>query len=308
MTGTKIPERRFERLDGGFAAAATRGGITRVMVHGYGQVVTERTGPPEFAEVARLWEKVTGDDISGGHAVWADAFTNSRGLALSYRRGRVLLAGDAAHWHMPIGGQSLNVALQDAVNLGWKLAGVINGWASPQLLDSYHAERRPVAVRVLDYVAAQELLLLGGPEIEPLRAVLAELIGLHPARDHLARVVSNLDDRYPASGSPLAGRRFPNVRMSTPAGPLTRAALLSSTEPVIVRLGPDGREPPPVTLPGGYRIPVIHAQPEPPGAATGADLMAAAGADLILIRPDGYVAWAGADPIELNQVIQQLFG
>ncbi|MGH3160172.1 MAG: FAD-dependent monooxygenase, partial [Streptosporangiaceae bacterium] len=208
VTGIAIRDRRFERLAGGFAVASTRDDVTRVMVHATGQRVAERTGPPEFGEVARLWERVTGEDISGGTPIWLDSFDNSRGQADSYRRGRVLLAGDAAHWHMPIGGQALNVGLQDAVNLGWKLAGTVNGSAVPGLLDSYHDERHPAAARVLDYVAAQEILLLGGTEFEPLRAVLAELAGLGQVHAHLARVTSNLDDRHGPPGSPLAGRRI----------------------------------------------------------------------------------------------------
>jgi 2-polyprenyl-6-methoxyphenol hydroxylase-like FAD-dependent oxidoreductase len=211
VTGVEIRDRRFERLEAGFAVAATRDGVTRVMVHAAGQGITERTGPPEFGEVVRRWEKVTGEDISGGTAIWLDSFDNSMGQADSYRRGRVLLAGDAAHWHMPIGGQALNVGLQDAVNLGWKLAGTVHGRAAPGLLDSYHAERHPAAARVLDYVAAQEVLLLGGTEIEPLRAVLAELIGLAEVRDHLARVVSNLDDRDLAIGKLLSEGRLENA-------------------------------------------------------------------------------------------------
>ncbi len=194
IRGIDIRDRRFERLDGGFAAASTRGGITRVMVHAKGHRVAGRTGPPEFGEIARLWRQVTGEDIAGGEAVWLDAFDNSVGQADQYRRGPVFLAGDAAHWHMPIGGQALNIGLADAVNLGWKLAAAVNGRAAPALLDTYHDERHPVAERAMRYVRAQEIVLLGGPEIEPLRAVLAELISLGDARDHLATVVSGLDD------------------------------------------------------------------------------------------------------------------
>jgi 2-polyprenyl-6-methoxyphenol hydroxylase-like FAD-dependent oxidoreductase len=142
-----------------------------------------------------LWQKVTGEDISGGHAIWVDAFDNARGQVDRYRQGRVLLAGDAAHWHMPIGGQALNVGLQDAVSLGSKLARVLTGRAPERLLDAYHSERHPVAAKVLNHVAAQEMLLLGDRDIEPLRMVLAELIKLPQVRGHLSRVVSNLDDR-----------------------------------------------------------------------------------------------------------------
>lgn len=202
VTGIQIRDRRFERLEAGFAVASTRDGVTRVMVHAAGQGVTERTGPPEFEEVVRLWRKVTGEDISGGTAIWLDAFDNALGQADSYRRGRVLLAGDAAHWHMPIGGQALNIGLHDAVNLGWKLAETVHGRAAPGLLDSYHDERHTVAKRVLDHVAAQELVLIGGPEFEPLRTVLGELTGLDQVRAHFAGVASNLNQQYGTADAP----------------------------------------------------------------------------------------------------------
>ncbi len=301
VTGIEIPDRRFERLEGGFAAASTRGGVTRVMVHPFGQEMAERTGPPRFPEVARRWEKVTGEDISGGNAIWVDAFDDARGLVDCYRQGRVLLAGDAAHWYMPIGGQALNVGLQDAVNLGWKLAGLVNGWAPSQLLDTYHSERHPVAARVLDYVAAQEILLLSGGEIEPLRAVLAELIGLDQVRRHMARVVSGLDDRYGAYDSPLAGRRVPNVKLRNESGSVITAGLLTGTEPVIVRLSPavNGAAEA-VALPAGFRIRTIHAVPEPPDSFLGIET--------ILVRPDGYIAWAGNNDAELSRAIEEWFG
>lgn len=299
LTGVAIRDRRFERLDTGFAVAATRDGVTRVMMHAAGQGVAERTGPPEFAEVVRLWEKVTGEDISGGTAVWLDSFDNARGQADSYRRGRVLLAGDAAHWHMPIGGQALNVGLQDAVNLGWRLAGTVNGWASPELLDGYHDERHPAAARVLDHVAAQELLLLGGPEIEPLRAVLAELTGLTQVRDHLARVAGNLDDRYGPPAAWPVGRRVANLRLRTESGPL-RA---TGTEPVLVRLtDPAGRGDAAGRTDstgdlGRFAVPTIRATADEgrlPGIAT------------LLLRPDGYVAWADDGEEDLDRALGRL--
>lgn len=287
VTGIQIRDRRFERLEAGFAVAATRDGVTRVMVHAAGQGVVERSGPPEFGEVVLLWEKVTGEDISNGTAIWLDSFDNSLGQADCYRRGRVLLAGDAAHWHMPIGGQALNVGLQDAVNLGWKLAGTVNGWAASELLDSYHDERHPAAARVLDHVAAQEILLLGGPEIEPLRAVLSELTDLGEVRTYLAEVASNLGDRYGPAESPLVGRRVASLRLRTESGRLR----VAGTEPVIVRLTPssEGR--------GALAIDTIHARDEEgslPGITT------------LLLRPDGYIAWAGDSEEDLDQAIGKL--
>ncbi len=203
VTGIDIRNRRFERLPGGFAVAATRGGVTRVMVHAAGQAPAGRTSPPEFAEVVRLWEKVTGEDIAMGTAIWLDAFDNAMGQVRAYRRGRILLAGDAAHWHMPIGGQALNIGLQDAADLGGKLAATVRGSAPPGLLDTYHRERHASAARVMDYVAAQDTLLLGGPEVEEFRAVLAELLELPAAHDHLVRLAAGVE----APGHPVRQAR-----------------------------------------------------------------------------------------------------
>jgi 2-polyprenyl-6-methoxyphenol hydroxylase-like FAD-dependent oxidoreductase len=299
VTGIEIRDRRFERLESGLAVAGTRDGVTRVMVYAAGQGVVGRTAPPRFEEVARLWDKVTGEDISGGNAIWIDSFDNARGQADSYRRGRILLAGDAAHWHMPIGGQALNVGLQDAINLGWKLAGSVDGWAAPGLLDSYDAERHPVAARVLAYVAAQEIVLFDGGDIEPLRAVLSELIGLDQVRRHLARVVSGLDDRYGPRESAMAGCRIANVTLRSESGSAVTAGLLTGTKPTIVRLTAraDGaRETP--DLFGRVPVPTIHAIPDDDSFQ---------GITTILLRPDGYVAWAGDDEEELSLKIGQWF-
>ena len=296
VSGVQIRDRRFERLLAGFAVAGTHDGVTRVMAHAYGQGVTGRTAPPDLSEVGRLWEKVTGEDISGGEARWTDAFDNARGQADGYRRGRVLLAGDAAHWHLPIGGQSLNIGVQDAVNLGWKLAGVLSGWAPERLLDSYQDERHPVAARMLSYVAAQETLLIGDREIEPLRAVLAELIALDQVRGHLARVVSGLDDHYAAGGSAPVGRRVVRARLRDRNG---AAVAPIGPEPVVVRLSTTADDKP-TALPCGLEIPTIHAVSENPTVL--------AGADVLIVRPDGYIAWAGRDDGALGPALEQWLG
>jgi 2-polyprenyl-6-methoxyphenol hydroxylase-like FAD-dependent oxidoreductase len=305
VTGLEIRDRRFERLERGFAVAATRHGVTRVMVHGFGRGAVIRTGPPGFPEVAGLWEEVTGEDISRGHAIWVDAFDNSRGQVTCYRRGRILLAGDAAHWHMPIGGQALNVGLQDAVNLGWKLAGSVNGWAPPDLLDSYDNERYAVGARALESVAAQETLLLGGREVEPLRAVLSEVLALDRAHEHLARAAGDLDIRYETGDCPLAGRRIPNVKLQNESGLTTVAELLVGAEGAILRTSKPDRassdaDTEMVALAGGFRIPIVHAVP------VGTD--AFEGITMILLRPDGYVAWAGSDESCLNSALVRWFG
>jgi oxygenase/bifunctional oxygenase/reductase len=183
VTGLDVPDRRFERFEHGMAVASTRAGVTRVMVHEFGREVARR--PPTFEALAEIWAKVTGEDIAHGTPVWVDSFDNSRGHAREYRRGRVFLAGDAAHWHLPIGGQALNVGLQDAVSLG-------DAFRPGRSLDDYHAERHPAAATILRHVVAQEELLLGGPEVEPLRAVLAELVALPQVQSHLAALLSGV--------------------------------------------------------------------------------------------------------------------
>jgi 2-polyprenyl-6-methoxyphenol hydroxylase-like FAD-dependent oxidoreductase len=192
VTGLDVRDRRFERLDRGLAVAATRDGVTRVMVHAFGHPASRRASAPEFAEFAATWAEVTGEDISGGTAIWVDAFDNQYGQVTDYRRGRVLLAGDAAHWHMPIGGQALNLGLQDAADLGTKLAARTRDRAADSVLDSYHEERHAAGARVLRHVRAQELLLLGGSEVAPLRALLGELLTIDPVHRLMAELASGI--------------------------------------------------------------------------------------------------------------------
>ncbi|WP_410667994.1 FAD-dependent monooxygenase [Amycolatopsis sp. cmx-4-68] len=183
VTGLDVPDRRFERFEHGMAVASTRAGVTRVMVHEFGPEVTHEQ--PTFETVAETWAKVTGEDISHGTPVWVDAFDNSRGQATEYRRGRVFLAGDAARWHLPIGGQALNVGLQDAVGLGRR-------FRPGESLDGYHDERHAAGAETLRHAVAQEDLLLGGPDVGPLRAVLAELLELPQVRSHLTALLSGV--------------------------------------------------------------------------------------------------------------------
>jgi len=197
VAGVDIPQRRLRRCATGLVSAARRDdGTTRIMVHEFGHPAAAHTGRPEFAAVAAAWRRVTGEDIAGATPVWLDAFDDASLQASRYRDGRVLLAGDAAHVQMPVGGQAINVGLQDAVNLGWKLAAQVRGWAPAGLLDSYHAERHPVAARVLTEVRAQATLLFGGAEVDALRAVLTQVCELTEVHAHLAGRVSGLDVRY----------------------------------------------------------------------------------------------------------------
>ncbi|AVH55987.1 KR domain-containing protein [Streptomyces dengpaensis] len=224
ITGVEIPDRRFERHPNG-VANARRGpdGVTRLMVHEYGRVPAPDGAPPDADEVGRVWKRVTGEDIGGARAVWVNAFHNACGQAARYRRGRVFLAGDAAHAQLPVGGQALNLGLQDAASLGEKLTARIAGRADDGVLDSYHAERHPAGARVLGYIEAQAHLLFGGPEMDALRAVFAELLTLAPVRTHLATTIGGLDGPRPlvppAAGPAVAAGP---AEEPTATGPFTR--------------------------------------------------------------------------------------
>ncbi|WP_261574265.1 SDR family oxidoreductase [Frankia gtarii] len=202
VAGIDIPNRRFERHPRGMATAARwPDGTTRVMVHLHGQRPVPRSRPPGFDEVVAAWATVTGEDIGHGTPVWLNAFDDTSRQVTRYRRGRVLLAGDAAHRQMPVGGQALNLGLQDAADLGAKLAGRVLGRAGEDVLDSYHASRHPVGARTLTNIRAQALLLLGGPEVEPLRSTIGALMGNAAVHRHLARMISGLESAPPAGAA-----------------------------------------------------------------------------------------------------------
>ncbi|MFJ7098650.1 FAD-dependent monooxygenase [Streptomyces mirabilis] len=201
VLGITIPDRRFERLPAGLATAFRwPDGSTRVMVHLYGATPQARAGNPGFDEVVAAWAKVTGEDIGAGTPVWLNAFDNTSRQAGGYRQGRVLLAGDAAHRQMPVGGQALNLGLQDAAELSGPLLDRLRG-GPHSVLDRYDARRRPVGARTLTNIQAQTLLLLGGPEIEGVREIFAELMGFGAVRAHLARMISGIGPAGPAATS-----------------------------------------------------------------------------------------------------------
>ncbi|WP_181797605.1 FAD-dependent monooxygenase, partial [Streptomyces sp. WELS2] len=217
-------------------------GVHRIIVCERDNPPRERTGPPPFEEVAAAWQRLTHQDISGATPVWVSAFGNAARQVTEYRRGRVLLAGDAAHIHLPAGGQGMNTGIQDAVNLGWKLAAVVRGTAPEALLDTYHAERHPVGRRLLTNTQAQGLLYLSGSEMQPLRDLLAELIAYEDVSRHLAGMISGLDIRYDvgASGHPLPGRRMPHLELVSADGDKTSTtALLHTARGLLLDLADD---------------------------------------------------------------------
>jgi hypothetical protein len=209
--------------------------------------------------------------------------------AASYREGRVLLAGDAAHVHYPVGGQGLNIGVQDAVNLGWKLAQVVKGTSPESLLDTYHAERHPVAARVLRTTMAQTALTRSDARIDAVRDTLAELLGMDEPRTRVAAMQSGLDIQFDlGEGHPLLGRRMPDLDLVTSGCPLRVYTLLHDARPALVNLGePGGVD----IAPWADRVRLIDA------AYGGTWELPALGEvtapTAVLIRPDGHVAWVG---------------
>jgi hypothetical protein len=207
--------------------------------------------------------------------------------AATYRKGRVLLAGDAAHVHAPDGGQGLNTGVQDAVNLGWKLAQVVKGASPDSLLDTYHAERHPVAARVLRITMAQTVLLRPEERIKALNETIAELLSMEEPSTRFAAMMSGLDIHYDlGEGHPLLGRRMPDLDLVTADGSLRVYTLLHAARPVLLNLGePGGFD----IAPWADRVQLVDA--EYAGAWELPAIGQVAAPVAVLIRPDGVAAW-----------------
>ena len=258
-----------------------------------GVMVTEerlgRTGEPTLGDLSAALIAVYGTDYGIHRPTWISRFTDMTRQAAAYRDRRVLLAGDAAHVHYPAGGQGLNTGVQDAVNLGWKLAQVVKGTAPDSLLDTYHAERHPVAAKVLRNTMAQVALLRTDDRTNALRDTIAELLRMDEPRKRVAAEMSGLDIHYDlGAGHPLLGRRVPDLDLVTAKGPLRVFTLLHAARPVLLNLGEPGAfnitpwaqhvRLIDASYGGAWELPAIGAVPAPTA---------------ILIRPDGHVAWVG---------------
>jgi 3-(3-hydroxy-phenyl)propionate hydroxylase len=259
----------------------------------FGVVLSEhyvpQRGEPTLRDVSRALVAVWGTDYGVHSPTWISRFTDMTRQAASYREGRVLLAGDAAHVHYPVGGQGLQVGVQDAVNLGWKLAQVVHGTSPEGLLDTYHTERHPVAARVLKNTMAQTALTRSDARIDALRETVSDLLSMDEPRRRLAGMISGLDVHYDlGEGHPLLGRRMPDLDLVTAGGPLRVFTLLHGARPVLLNLGePGGLD---VTAwadrvqsvdaepAGTWELPVVGAVPAPTA---------------VLVRPDGHFAWVG---------------
>jgi hypothetical protein len=217
----------------------------------------------------------------------------------------VLLAGDAAHVHSPVGGQGLNTGVQDAVNLGWKLAQVVKGISSDRLLDTYHAERHPVGARVLRTTMAQVALTRPDDRTEALRDSVSELLSMDEPRRRFAAMMSGLDIRYDlGEGHPLLGRRIPDLDLVTGDGPLRVFTLLHDARPVLLDLGGSGGAD---VTPWADRVRLVQARYD--GTWELPALGAVAAPSAVLIRPDGYVAWVGdQSQVGLSDVLTTWFG
>lgn len=277
------------------------GGIWLPVMAGTTPVTLPREAAVTTEEVARALAAVHGPETRLGRLRWGSRFSNASRQVSDYRVGRVLFAGDAAHIHSPIGGQGLNLGVQDAANLGWKLAAQVRGDAPEGLLDSYHSERHPVAARVIATVRAQHVLMSPSPDADDvlaLRAIVIDLARLPDANRYLAGLMSGLDLRYDLGGSdPLVGTRMPDLELSTAGGTTTRVStLLRSGHGLLLELGHSIAAD--ALLAGVDRVTARPAETAGseilPGIGT--DTGAAPGVDRILIRPDGYVRWVGADP------------
>jgi 2-polyprenyl-6-methoxyphenol hydroxylase-like FAD-dependent oxidoreductase len=252
----------------------------------------DRDREPTLDDVRAALVAAYGTDFGVHRPTWISRFTDACRQAADYRRGRVLLAGDAAHVHGPQGGQGLNVGVQDAVNLGWKLAQVVHGTSPEHLLDTYHAERHPVGARVLQDTMAQVALGRADERSLALREAVAELLAMDEPRRRIAAMLSGLDVHYDLGpGHPLVGWRVPDVDLATADGATTVHALLHDARPLVLDLGGPGGPGGPDLSPWAGRVRVVHATHD---AAWELPLLGPVAApEAVAIRPDGHVAWAG---------------
>jgi 2-polyprenyl-6-methoxyphenol hydroxylase-like FAD-dependent oxidoreductase len=246
-------------------------------------------GEPSMDELRERLIAVYGTDYGAHSPIWISRFSDMTRQAESYREGRVMLAGDAAHVHSPIGGQGLNTGVQDAMNLGWKLAQVVKGASPESLLDSYHAERHPVAARVLRTTMAQIALNRRDARTNALRDTVAELMVMDEPRRAFGAMQAGLDIHYDlGEGHPLLGRRMPDLDLVSPDGPLRVFTLLHDARPVLLNLGePGGCD----ITPWADRVQMVDAECAGPWELP--VLGAVTAPTAVLIRPDGHVAWVG---------------
>jgi 2-polyprenyl-6-methoxyphenol hydroxylase-like FAD-dependent oxidoreductase len=272
-------------------------------------IVSERQlGPssePTLHDLSEALITVYDTDFGIHNPTWISRFTDMTRQAAAYRAGRVLLAGDSAHVHYPAGGQGLSLGVQDAVNLGWKLAQVVKGISPESLLDTYHAERHPVGARALQHTMAQGVLQRADERMKALVNVVSELVSMDEPRKRIAGLISGLDIHYDlGEGHPLLGRRMPDLDLLTADGALRVFELLHNAKPFLLNLGEPGRF---NITPWADRVQLIDAQYA--GEWELPVLGAVTAPTAVLTRPDGYVAWIADDTdIGLRDALTTWFG
>ncbi|MBB4783441.1 FAD-dependent oxidoreductase [Streptomyces rapamycinicus] len=279
-------------------------GLYRVVWGIYGRGETDADQPVTAAEVRDSVRLRYGDAVEVDEIRWLSRFTDSAYQAEHYRRGRVLLAGDAAHVHLPAAGQGLNLGVQDAMNLGWKLAAEVAGWAPAGLLDSYHGERHPIGESVVENTRAQAVLTNPSEEYDGLRAIFVRLLRMGPVSHYLAGMVSGLDIRYPMPGGgtdELTGARMPDPDLSVDGAERPMSTLLRSGRGLLLTTDATRRWATQATAWTG-RVDAVTAAALPDVPA-----------DAVLVRPDGYVCWAAAAsddtaPERLTDALETWFG
>jgi len=284
----------FNEQEGGDAFLVPLGnGVYRILFGGAEQQTVPRDAPVTEAEIRFALEQKFANPPRLIGIRWASRFTDASRQAASYRVERVFLAGDAAHIHFPAGGQGLNLGMQDAFNLGWKLAAVIKAGAAPTLLDTYHTERHPVGARVLQNARAQATLWIPDPDMRAVHAVVAFALEAADANRRLADMVAGLDIRYEIAGSPAharLGSRVPDIRLLDGGGVLQLSRIagtntLRAIEPWQDRVATE----------------VLPASDVPPASDTSAVA--------VLIRPDGHICWAGdVEGTGLAEALERWFG
>jgi 3-(3-hydroxy-phenyl)propionate hydroxylase len=301
---TDEPQVGIRREGGGIGPVDPQrgGGPYRVVLK---EQRVDHAADPDLDDLRAALVAAYGTDYGAHDPTWISRFNDASRQATSYRAGRVLLAGDAAHIHSPHGGQGLNTGVQDAVNLGWKLAQVVDGTSPDALLDTYHAERHPVAARVLQNTMAQVALTTPDDRHDALRAAVAELLAMDEPRQRIAAMLTGLDIHYDlGEGHPLLGRRMPDLDLHTADGPTRVSTLLHDARPVLLDFGePGGLD----ISPWGDRVRVIDATPAGRWELPVVGEVPAPTA--VLVRPDGHVAWVGgtADPT-LPEALTTWFG
>ncbi len=280
-------------------------GTERLIVCDFSASFLEQGTQVTAQDVRSAYLNVVGEPLSDGEFLWASSFTDASSLVDSLRKDGVLLVGDSAHTHLPAGGQGMNTAIQDAVNLGWKLAAVSLGTVSADILDSYHQERYPIAKKLLRNTAAQGQLFLRGAEVNPLREILADLLEIPAVSARLGDSVSGLDIHYDLGkdgSNSLTGRRFPpEVLLNSETGSDALASLETGS-PVLFILTQNPQ--------------ILHTAQawEPQLSVISATVKDAdfgrslAGCDAIVVRPDGHMAWVGTDSSELHESLTRWFG